>query len=65
MSNIENRLAKIEREIEMLKRANQSTVKKENWLDQVIGTFKNDKDFEEIVRLGKEQRNAENAEEDH
>ena len=65
MSNIENRLAKIEREIEMLKRANQSPVKKENWLDQAVGTFKNDKDFEEIVRLGKEQRDAEKAEGDH
>lgn len=59
MSDVEARLVKIEREIELLKRANKSPEKKEDWVAKVTGTFKNDPDFREIVRLGKEQRDAE------
>ena len=64
MSNVEERLAKIERELELLKRANRPPEKKENWIAEITGTFKNDPDFREIVRLGKEQRDAEPPPED-
>ena len=59
MSSVEERLAKIEREIEMLKKSKDSPKKKDNWISSIVGTFKGDSDFKEIVRMGKEQRDAE------
>jgi len=59
MSSVEERLAKIEREIEMLKKSHDSPRKKDNWISSIVGTFKGDSDFKEIVRMGKEQRDAE------
>ena len=57
---IEIRLARIERELAILRA--KSTCDKSNWLSEIIGTFKDDKDFDEIVRLGKEMRDAETPE---
>jgi len=59
MSSVEERLAKIEREIEMLKKSKDSSRKKDNWISSIVGTFKGDSGFKEIVRMGKEQRDAE------
>jgi hypothetical protein len=55
---IEDRLAKVERELAILKaRVNRD---KSNWLNEIIGSCKDDPDFEGIVRLGKrcETRNC-------
>ncbi|MBU6172362.1 MAG: hypothetical protein KGQ60_01070 [Planctomycetes bacterium] len=57
---IEVRLARVERELAILRA--KSTRDKSNWLSEIIGTFKDDKDFDEIVRLGKEMRDAETPE---
>jgi hypothetical protein len=59
---IETRLAKVERELAILQaKVNRD---KSNWLNEIIGSFKDDPDFEEIVRLGKEMRDAELPEEE-
>lgn len=57
---IEVRLARVERELAILRA--KSTRDKSNWLSEIIGTFKDDADFDEIVRLGKEMRDAETPE---
>ena len=55
--NFEARLAKVERELAILKAKEGSG--ESNWISQITGSFKDDEDFEEIVRLGKELRDAE------
>ena len=59
---IENRLAKVERELEMLK--SRVSHDKSNWIAEITGRFKDDSDFEEIVRLAKEMRDSEEPAED-
>jgi hypothetical protein len=59
MASVEERLAKVEKELEELKAkaGNQST--KQGWLKKIEGSFQDDPDFLEIVKLGKEARDAE------
>lgn len=57
---IEARLARVERELAILR--SKSPRDKSNWLVEITGTFKDDPYFEEIVRLGKEMRDAEQPE---
>jgi hypothetical protein len=55
-SNLEERVSRLESEIESLK---QEFVKSRNtttW-EQACGTFKHDPDFAEVLRLGREARN--------
>lgn len=59
---IEARLAKVERELAILKA--KAPRDKSNWIAEITGSFKDDPDFDEIVRLGKEMRDAELPEED-
>jgi hypothetical protein len=59
---IESRLAKVERELAILK--TRVPHDKSNWISDITGTFKDDPDFDEIVRLGKEIRDAELPDED-
>ena len=63
VATVEERLAKVERELESIKRDKQAENSKLGWLERVKGTFKGDPDFEEIVRLGKELRDKELTEE--
>ncbi len=58
---VESRLAKVERELAILK--SRMPRDKSNWIADITGTFKDDPDFEEIVRLGKELRDGEAPEE--
>jgi hypothetical protein len=62
MATVEERLAKVERDLEAIKREKLAANSKLGWLEKVRGTFKGDRDFEEIVRLGKELRDKESAE---
>jgi|694.fasta_scaffold35260_3 hypothetical protein len=55
--SIEARLAKLEAEVSSLK--SQSVNNRPNWIQDLAGIHKNDQDFDEIVRLGKEIRDAE------
>jgi hypothetical protein len=57
---IETRLARVERELAILR--SKSTRDKSNWLSEITGSFKDDPHFDEIVRLGKEIRDAEQPE---
>ena len=60
--SIESRLARVKREVEVLKARVPGD--KSNWIAEITGVFKDDPDFDEIVRLGKEMRVAEEPEED-
>lgn len=57
---IESRLEKLEREVARLKAKVDHD--KSNWVHEIAGTFDNDSDFDEIVRIGKELRDAEKPE---
>lgn len=59
---VETRLARIERELAILKA--KTPCDKSNWIAEITGSFKDDPNFDEIVRLGKEARDAELPEED-
>ena len=61
---IEVRLAKVERELAILKARTGENSTKANWIEKITGSFKDDPDFDEIVRLGKEMRDAELPEKD-
>ena len=61
---IEVRLAKVERELAILKARTGENSTKANWIEKITGSFRDDPDFDEIVRLGKEMRDAELPEED-
>jgi hypothetical protein len=63
MATVEERLAKVERDLEAIKREKLAENSKLGWLERVRGTFKGDPDFDEIVRLGKELRDKESNEE--
>jgi hypothetical protein len=58
---LESRLARVERELAILKA--RSSREKSNWIAEITGTFQDDPDFDEIVRLGKEMRDAEEPDE--
>ncbi|MFN6128963.1 MAG: hypothetical protein ACK6DC_09410 [Planctomycetota bacterium] len=58
MASVEERLTKIEKEIEAIKTKIPADESKTNWLNKVNGTFRNDPDFDEIIRLGKEFRDS-------
>lgn len=53
----ESRVARIERELELLK--TRIPEDKSNWLAEITCIFKDNPEFDEIVRLGKEMRDAE------
>ncbi|HQX49231.1 MAG TPA: hypothetical protein PLY87_19830 [Planctomycetaceae bacterium] len=56
--SVEERLARIEEELKEIKtRLDRPT--KENWISRMRGQFRDDPVFDEIVRLGKELRDAE------
>ncbi len=54
---VEQRLEKLEADVAELRRQSASE-KKKDWLSQVAGSFRNDPDFAEIVKLGREIREA-------
>jgi hypothetical protein len=58
LANIEQRLAALEAEVAQLKRQAAKSETGAEWLDRVSGRFKDDPVFEEIVRLGREAREA-------
>ena len=56
-STVEQRLEKLEADVAELRRQSAGENKKE-WLSQVAGSFRDDPDFGEIVKLGREIREA-------
>jgi hypothetical protein len=61
---VEERLSILEKEIAELKEGKSPVQAKQNWLEKITGTFKDDPDFGEILRLGQELRKTENGEAD-
>ena len=56
--NIEERLAQVEKELAELKDDVKTLKGLGNWIDAISGSFKDDPEFDEILRLGKEIRDA-------
>lgn len=60
MATVEERLERLEKEITLLKLSQSSKVdlasKKPGWVAKIEGSFKDDPDFAEILRLGREER---------
>jgi hypothetical protein len=54
---LEERIARLEREVDLLKSRRPEETKKD-WIAQITGSFADDPDFDEIVRLGREMRQA-------
>lgn len=55
---IEQRLAEVERALADLKRRLPLSTDGKSWVEQIAGTFKDDPDFDEIVKLGREFRKS-------
>ena len=56
--NLEERVAKVEKEIERLKGQSNGSKDKPNWISDISGSFKDDPEFDEVLRLGREARQA-------
>lgn len=63
-ASVEKRLESLEREVTRLKLRAKSQQPKSNWISAIEGTAKNDPAYDEICRLGKEMRDAEQPPED-
>jgi hypothetical protein len=61
-SELEDRVASLEKEIARLKLQLDNKKPKGSWVDEISGAFEGDEGFREILRLGKELRDAEQAE---
>ena len=57
--NLEERMAIVEKELSELKRRFNQSGSKRNWIKMVEGTFEDRPEFDEVLRLGKELRDAE------
>jgi hypothetical protein len=60
MATVEERLEQLEKEVTLLKLSQSSKIdlaaKKPGWIAKIEGSFKDDPDFAEILRLGREER---------
>lgn len=61
-SELEDRVASLEQEVAQLKLQLLDKKPGSNWVDEVSGSFEGDQGFREILRLGKELRDAEQSE---
>ena len=55
---LEERLEVVEHELAELKQRLPAADPAKSWIEQIAGTFKDDPDFEEIVRHGREFRKS-------
>ena len=62
MFSVEERLEKLEREVDQLKLAHGPMLalssKKPGWVSRISGSLKDDPEFDEILRLGREESQA-------
>jgi hypothetical protein len=60
MATVEERLEQLEKEVTLLKLSQSGKIdlaaKKPGWIAKIEGSFKDDPDFAEILRLGREER---------
>jgi len=57
-SSIEQRLAHVEQDLNDLNAEFNRLNSNQNWIDRIVGSFKDDLEFKEILRLGREIRQA-------
>ena len=57
-STLEERVAQMENDLAQLKSQMDRLRPERGWIDRITGSFKDDPDFEEILRLGREIRQA-------
>jgi hypothetical protein len=62
-STLESRLEQVEQDVAHLKSQVQTLQPPGNWLEAMTGAFKDDPEFDEILRLGKAQRDADRPQE--
>lgn len=55
---IDERLTAVEKELAELKERVANQEKNGSWIERIAGTFKDDPEFDEIVRLGREFRRS-------
>lgn len=55
---VEERLTSVERELKELTRRRPTERDGKCWIERIAGTFRDDPDFDEIVRLGREFRKS-------
>ena len=60
IEQLESRLAAVEQELADIK--HKLSEDRANWIKRMTGSFANDPDFEEIVRLGQEYRKSQTFE---
>lgn len=62
MATVEERLERLEKELNLLKLSQSGKIdlaaKKPGWIAKIEGSFRDDPDFAEIIRLGREERQA-------
>ncbi len=58
MASVEERLAKVEKEVAELKAKSQVETPRVGWSKKVEGSFESDPEYDEILRLGREERQA-------
>jgi len=64
LAAIEKRLTALEQQLAELRKDRDGDGKKPGWIDRVSGSFKDDPDFDEIVRLGREFRESDRPQDD-
>jgi hypothetical protein len=58
MASLDERLTQLEIEVDELRSHIDGGVAREGWIDQITGSFKDDPDFDEVLRLGRELRES-------
>lgn len=62
MATVEERLERLEKEVRLLKLTQAAKIvfaaKKPGWVSKIEGSFKDAPEFAEIIRLGREERQA-------
>lgn len=62
--SLEDRLTKVEQDLASLKTRFGDMPVKRGWISAISGSFKDDLAFDDILRLGKELRDADRPEDD-
>jgi hypothetical protein len=62
VATVEERLERLEKEVRLLKLSQSSEIdlaaKKPGWVEKIVGSLKDAPEFSEIIRLGREERQA-------
>ncbi|MDA0837310.1 MAG: hypothetical protein O3B01_17575 [Planctomycetota bacterium] len=58
LATIEERVTALEQQLAKLKAERNGEGRKSGWIDKICGSFKDDPEFDEIVKLGREYRQS-------